>query len=343
MHKSSTLYLCMATLLCLAAVAENVPNLSANSNLPFRDSSLSPASPEISWYSKKLERYRESILQSILMVIVSEIGDKTFLIAAILAMRHSRFVIFSASCAALWLMSLLSAVLGNIAINFVSTRLVSLLACITFLCFGIKMCFEAKEMKNDEIDIEMGNIQTELSTIIPTPIPISQSSDTLPLATDALDHPTDHKTPATDSLDKLPSADYAVKIDDLDYSSQIEAQTLKNNSKNLLSSCKNLLSFLLSPIFVQVFVMLFVAEWGDRSQLATIALAASNEIWSVTIGTIIGHTLCTGLAVLGGKYLAQKISPKVLTIIGAGMFIIFSLIYFREFLYSPTTTLKTSS
>jgi putative Ca2+/H+ antiporter (TMEM165/GDT1 family) len=62
----------------------------------------------------------------------------------------------------------------------------------------------------------------------------------------------------------------------------------------------------------------FLAEWGDRSQIATIALAAKNEPFGTTIGGIIGHALCTGAAVLGGKVLSEKISKKAVLFIGAG-------------------------
>jgi putative Ca2+/H+ antiporter (TMEM165/GDT1 family) len=61
----------------------------------------------------------------------------------------------------------------------------------------------------------------------------------------------------------------------------------------------------------------FLAEWGDRSQIATIALAAKNEPFGTTIGGIIGHALCTGAAVLGGKVLSEKISKKAVLFIGA--------------------------
>ena len=35
---------------------------------------------------------------------------------------------------------------------------------------------------------------------------------------------------------------------------------------------------ILSPILLQAFTLTFLAEWGDRSQIATILLA-SREVW----------------------------------------------------------------
>ena len=47
--------------------------------------------------------------------------------------------------------------------------------------------------------------------------------------------------------------------------------------------------------------MTFLAEWGDRSQIATIALAASFNAVMVTIGACLGHFICTGAAVQLGQ------------------------------------------
>jgi Ca2+/H+ antiporter, TMEM165/GDT1 family len=47
------------------------------------------------------------------MIIISELGDKTFLIAALMAMRHPRGVVFSAAFASLAIMTILSAALGH--------------------------------------------------------------------------------------------------------------------------------------------------------------------------------------------------------------------------------------
>eukprot|EP00984_Skeletonema_dohrnii_P038096 scaffold40930_cov122-Skeletonema_dohrnii-CCMP3373.AAC.1 len=69
-------------------------------------------------------------------------------------------------------------------------------------------------------------------------------------------------------------------------------------------------------VFIQALTMTFLAEWGDRSQIATIALAAAKDPLGVTIGGCIGHSICTGMAVVGGRMLASRISEKTVAFYG---------------------------
>lgn len=45
----------------------------------------------------------------------------------------------------------------------------------------------------------------------------------------------------------------------------------------------------------------------------------------VILGGVIGHAICTGIAVVGGRLLAQKISVRTVTLIGGVVFIIFAI------------------
>jgi len=78
-------------------------------------------------------------------------------------------------------------------------------------------------------------------------------------------------------------------------------------------------------IFTQSFTLTFLAEWGDRSQIATIALAASKNVYGVILGGLVGHAFCTGLAVLGGRMLAARISERTVAYVGGVLFFIFAL------------------
>ncbi|CAH3947244.1 unnamed protein product [Pieris brassicae] len=78
-------------------------------------------------------------------------------------------------------------------------------------------------------------------------------------------------------------------------------------------------------VLLQAATLTFLAEWGDRSQLATVVLATREDVFGVVVGGSLGHALCTGLAVIGGRMVAQKISVRTVTIIGGLVFLFFAV------------------
>lgn len=87
---------------------------------------------------------------------------------------------------------------------------------------------------------------------------------------------------------------------------------------------------MLSTVIMKAFTMTFLAEWGDRSQIATISLAAEHDVVGVTLGGCVGHCICTGAAVLGGRQLAQVIDEKTVNIVGGVMFLFFGALTWYE-------------
>ena len=59
-------------------------------------------------------------------------------------------------------------------------------------------------------------------------------------------------------------------------------------------------------------------------QIATIGLAASSGVIGVTLGGILGHGLCTGAAVLGGRHLASFVSERAIGFLGGILFLAFA-------------------
>ena len=208
------------------------------------------------------------------VIVVSELGDKTFFIAAIMAMRHARMTVFTGAMAALATMHVMSAFFGY-AITVIPRLYTYYLSSFLFAVFGIKMLKEGYQMKPEDAKEEFDEVQEDLKR-----------------------------------REGEPGGDPEAGI--------IGSPT--NNRRFY-----NPLYRFVSRIFLQAFTMTFLAEWGDRSQLATIVLAAREDLDAVIIGGILGHGLCTGLAVLGGRMIAQRISVRTVTLVGGVVFIMFAL------------------
>lgn len=98
---------------------------------------------------------------AISVIIVSELGDKTFFIAAIMSMRHSRLIVFTGAMLALGLMTILSAVLGY-ATTVIPRKYTLYISSALFIFFGLKMLKEGFEMDPNEGQEELEEVQAEL-------------------------------------------------------------------------------------------------------------------------------------------------------------------------------------
>ncbi|KEQ70382.1 UPF0016-domain-containing protein, partial [Aureobasidium namibiae CBS 147.97] len=269
-----------------------------------------------------------SFVLAFTMIIFSEIGDKTFLVAALMAMRHPQLVVFSGAFSALITMTILSAVLGHAVPTLLPKHLTAWLAAGLFLIFGGKLLREGLEMDKDAgVGEEMQEVEAELEEKEHLARKEGRRrSSVSPYVLEA------GRGRRSGSRHKFPARAQSPSSDD-SRSPSPSGRGAKASVSNALGGLNNLLGLLLSPAWVQTFVMTFLGEWGDRSQIATIAMAAGQDYWWVTGGAIAGHMICTGIAVIGGRALAGKVSLRVVTLGGAIAFLVFGVIYFFEALY----------
>ncbi len=191
----------------------------------------------------------------LLLITVSELGDKTFFIGVILAMRYSRKLVFMGVGGALAAMTILSVIFGRF-VSFLPEIYLKYGEIVLFLGFGIKLLYEASKIPESGSEIEVINEAKEA----------------------------------------------VYKAD------------LQRKSKSPLA------------IFIEAFTLTFIAEWGDRTQIATIALAARYNPVGVAVGAVLGHIICTAIAVIGGKLIAGRISERQLSFIGGCLFLIFAIL-----------------
>jgi len=79
------------------------------------------------------------------------------------------------------------------------------------------------------------------------------------------------------------------------------------------------------PLLTTV-VLFFLAEMGDKTQFATIALGARfHSAVTVTLGTTLGMLASDGLAVFLGDRLSSKVQGRWLRIVAAGLFFLFGI------------------
>lgn len=196
----------------------------------------------------------QAFTAGLLLITVSELGDKTFFIAVILAIKYSRKLVFGGVMAALTAMTVISVLVGQV-VSLLPRSYIHYAAIILFVGFGLKLLYEASQMPNK--------------------------------------------------------------------SDRSEAQA----TAALLDRSQNRTAI---GVLIEAFVLTFLAEWGDRTQIATITLAASNNSLGVTAGVILGHGICTAIAVVGGRLIAGRISERTVTAIGGCLFLIFAAVSLFE-------------
>ena len=78
-------------------------------------------------------------------------------------------------------------------------------------------------------------------------------------------------------------------------------------------------------VFFTVFAAVFIAELGDKTQLATMLFAADKEVskWTVFLGASAALVVATAIGVIAGTLLSEFINEKYLHYLaGAGFILI---------------------
>ncbi|AUM11609.1 TMEM165/GDT1 family protein [Ketobacter alkanivorans] len=77
-------------------------------------------------------------------------------------------------------------------------------------------------------------------------------------------------------------------------------------------------------VFLTVFVSVFIAELGDKTQLATMLFASDKEVskWTVFLASASALVVAAAIGVLAGSVVSQYISEKALSMIAGIGFIL---------------------
>lgn len=233
------------------------------------------------------EGFWKSFVSALSMIFLSELGDKTFLISAIMATKHKKWIVFSASILALAIMTIISAVLGAFLFNLIPVLYTKVASAILFFIFGIVMLHDGWKMKRtthtaeqvQEVCSEIDSLNTIIvDDSLTEP---SQLMNSIPnITTNDMNNDKSRDSASPNSISD-PASSLSAFLLSHDMSSHTippSNETYAPKSKiNLLFKKFSVLSKkLVSIVFFQTAGLCFLAEWGDRSQIATIALVASG-------------------------------------------------------------------
>ena len=80
-------------------------------------------------------------------------------------------------------------------------------------------------------------------------------------------------------------------------------------------------------VFLATLVAFFLLEMGDKTQIATVALAAQYaSLWAVVAGTTLGMMIANVPAVLLGEVAATKLPMRLVHGIAAALFLLLGVL-----------------
>lgn len=78
-------------------------------------------------------------------------------------------------------------------------------------------------------------------------------------------------------------------------------------------------------VFLSSFTLIFVSEWGDKTQVASAVFAAEYSPWAVFLGTMTALAALSLLAIYLGRYFGERLNRRLISRIAGAVFIIIGL------------------
>ncbi len=104
-----------------------------------------------------------------------------------------------------------------------------------------------------------------------------------------------------------------MRLDEQQPNSAIVQDAVSVTPTERLQPLQNEAKAQLWKIFGSTFITIFLAELGDKTQVATLLMSAeSHSPWSVFTGAAIALVTTSLLGVLVGHWLSSRVSPKTL-------------------------------
>jgi len=250
--------------------------------------------------------------RSLALVGVAELFDKTWFMGFILALKYKPRTVFIGSFTSLFLHTILAAAFGYAFATFVSRRVLNYLTAALFFGFALlyaKDCYQA----DPTADVISAGKEEAANEVGPAAAgdfgPVDQEGEATPVA---LGRPCPEEGGASDGED-------AAAVDKPTDLSPPSPQVQNGGSPGNWE------------VFGKAFMSVFIAEWGDRTQIAMVGQHSSQPLVPVFLGSTLAFFLLTLSAVGAASLLSgQKLRERVVFGCSSCCFALFGVLTLRD-------------
>ena len=86
--------------------------------------------------------------------------------------------------------------------------------------------------------------------------------------------------------------------------------------------------------FISGFTMIFLSEWGDKTQIASAIFATEYNPWMVFSGVMAALTILSIMAIYLGKFISRRIDRRIVIRIAGALFILIGMTFMLSALNS---------
>ena len=223
---------------------------------------MSAMQPGLVPHTEETQLFYPSLVQSFLVIFLSEIADRTFILVLIYSLKMHWIPLILTSLFAMYFMNLLAIVAGYTVILLIPRSLIDWIGFATFLAFGIFCVYEG-------VNMESKSVQEEY----------------------------EEEIQRTES----------------NYNSLVNEEDRKTNKESTWK------------LAIELFTFLCLSEFGDKSEITTVTIAAVYNIYAVLIGTMLAYFCDIAIAAFLGHWVGKYLTEKMMSIIGGVLFIGFAI------------------
>lgn len=221
--------------------------------------------PSLNSHIEGTQLFYPSLIQSFLVIFLSEIADRTFILVLIYSLKLHWIPLLITSLFSMYFMNILAIVAGYTIILLIPRSLIEWIGFFGFLLFGIFSVYEGTKMENKSVKEEY---EEEM-----------QAKET----------------------------NYNLINDENEDNKDVGEQ------KSTWKLC------------LELFIFLCISEFGDKSEISTVTIAAVYNLYAVLLGTMLAYFCAISIAAFLGHWAGKYLTEKMMSIIGGILFIGFAI------------------